>query len=223
MFIHEITISHCLIVCDFSILYFVNLRYCCIQFKYHVDTLSHMSMKDIAKLFSLQLESRDREIVRLTQLLNGGDARSTAALGRDCCFRGVNNLTSDVTTLQQQKLKLQASLQLAVAEQNEAKHRACRLADENRRLEQEAAEMERTMLNVEAEYNKRLTMKENECSKLRQDVGSAGSSASTSKARADRENDVIQNREVLRRTQEEVSSLQTSLRHSKELCTYSSD
>lgn len=123
-----------------------------------------------------------------------------------------------MSTLQQHKLKLQAALQVAVAEQNEAKHRACRLADENRRLEHEAAEMERTMLNVEAECNKRLASKEEECGQLRLRAGHAGPSTTSSKANADRENDLIQNREALRRSLEEMASLQTSLRHATERC-----
>lgn len=142
--------------------------------------------------FYSQLESRDREIVRLTQLINGGDARSTIALGRDCCFRGVSTLTADVRTLQQHKLQLQHTLQQAVAEQTEAKQRACRLADDNKRLEAE-------------------------CERLRKRAASGHGSlitALSSKATMERECDVQRVRDELQASQAECATLKRHVEES---------
>lgn len=97
-------------------------------------------------------------------LLTGG--RPVAALGRDCCYRGVGSLTDDVDGLQKEKIALQNQLKECVTQQHEAMQRAMRLAEQNERLTAELHEMEKVALSVEAEANAKLMNKGKEQSKL---------------------------------------------------------
>lgn len=117
--------------------------------------------------------------------------------------------------LQRQKLQLQSELKTAVAQQHEAKERACQLAEEKNSLERELSELEKVTLSIEAQFNQRLSAKNDECVQLRTrlDETRRRSSASTSanKANANLENDAIQIRASLRHTEEHVKALQSDL------------
>lgn len=98
-------------------------------------------------------------------MLSGG--RPTAALGKDCCYRGVGALSNDVATLQKQKVALQADLTESVAQQHEAKERAIALAQRNRVLEKELRELEDVALRVEEAANEKLRAKDEELALLK--------------------------------------------------------
>lgn len=111
-----------------------------------------------------QIDSRDREIVRLNSMLIGG--RPPAALGKDCCYRGVGNLSEDVTTLQNQKVALQADLKAAVDQQHKVQQREMALAKRNRALEQELRQLEDVALHIEEAANEKLRVKEEELERV---------------------------------------------------------
>lgn len=113
----------------------------------------------------MQIDSRDREIMRLNSMLTGG--RPPAALGKDCCYRGIGALADDVAALQKQKVALQADLTEAVAQQHEAKERAISLAERNQMLEQELRELEDVALRIEAAANEKLRAKDDEMARIK--------------------------------------------------------
>lgn len=100
-----------------------------------------------------QVESRDREIVRLNQLLIGG--RPVSALGKDCCYRGTGKLSDDVDALQRDKVALQKQLKETVSQQHEAMQRALKLGEDNNKLEKELSKIEGAAMQVEAEANRK--------------------------------------------------------------------
>lgn len=173
-----------------------------------------------------QIDSRDREIVRLNSMLIGG--RPPAALGKDCCYKGVGTLSKDVATLQKQKVSLQADLRAAVDQQHKVQQREMALAKRNRVLEQELQKLEDVALHIEEAANEKLRVKEDELERLQvcdkvserlvdfnfdlfmsqaQYVTAMGKS----KASRDLENDSIQNRAILSRSREQIGNLQTEL------------
>lgn len=107
-----------------------------------------------------QIDSRDREIVRLNSMLSGG--RPAAALGKDCCYRGVGTLSQDVITLQKQKVALQADLKEAVDQQHKVKQREMALAQRYRVLEQELRKLEDVALHIEETANEKMRVKDEE-------------------------------------------------------------
>lgn len=119
---------------------------------------------DLMSVFKKQLESRDREIGRLNTLLIGG--RPVAALGRDCCYRGVDNLQEDVKNLQKEKCAIKAQLERTVMEMHETMERAINLEKYNQKLQKELNEMEKIALSVESEANAKFIDKKNDCRKL---------------------------------------------------------
>lgn len=112
----------------------------------------------------LQVEAREREIARLNQLLIGG--RPVSALGRDCCYRGVGQLSDDVDALQRDKIALQQQLKDTVVQQHEAMQRALKLAERNQQLETDLREMDRVALQVESEANRKIAACSEDRSKL---------------------------------------------------------
>lgn len=97
-------------------------------------------------------------------MLCGG--RPSAALGKDCCYRGIGTLAEDVETLQKEKVALQVQLKESVSQQHEAMQRALRLAEQNEQLDKELHEMERVALSVEEEANEKLSNKKKQYSDL---------------------------------------------------------
>ena len=105
-------------------------------------------------LFSLQVNSRDREIQRLGALFAGG--RPAAALAKDCCYRDVNELGHDVATLQQEKLSLQQTLTEAQQTQERTARKLTRLSEKNQQLEKELREFESAAIKLESEANRKM-------------------------------------------------------------------
>lgn len=104
------------------------------------------------------MESRDNEIARLHKQLTGG--RPAAALGRDCCYRGIDTLTEDMKLLQQQLIATKTELSESLEQQHEAKLRAIKLEEEKRKYAQDLKEMEDFALKFQDEANAKLLDKD---------------------------------------------------------------
>lgn len=105
-----------------------------------------------------QLENRDREIARLHKQLTGG--RPVAALGRDCCYSGIDILTEDMKLLQQQLLATKNELSESLEQQHEAKLRAIKLDEEKTKYARDLKEMEEFALQFQDEANAKIKDKE---------------------------------------------------------------
>ncbi|KAF5308899.1 hypothetical protein FQR65_LT00599 [Abscondita terminalis] len=103
--------------------------------------------------YKLQVKNRDKEIERLTKMLEGG--RPLAALNKDSCDPNkiINQLHSQIDHLQKEKSDLQICLKDAVSKQHEAMKRALALADRNKQLENELRDIDQMALEVEADCN----------------------------------------------------------------------
>lgn len=106
------------------------------------------------------MDGRDREIARLHNELTGG--RPAAALGRDCCYRGIDTLTEDMKLLQKQLIATKHELKESLEQQHEAKLRAIKLDEQKTKLARELREMEEVALKVQDEANAKLMAKEKE-------------------------------------------------------------
>ncbi|XP_053669259.1 centrosomal protein of 135 kDa [Anopheles marshallii] len=113
-----------------------------------VETQNQQGVIDALKN---QVNSRDREIQRLGTLFAGG--RPAAALAKDCCYRDVNELGHDVSTLQQEKLSLQQELHEVQQTQERTVRKLSRLSEKNQQLEKELREFENVAMKVESEAN----------------------------------------------------------------------
>lgn len=111
-----------------------------------------------------QLESRDNEISRLHKQFAGG--RPAAALGRDCCYRGIDTLTEDMKLLQQQLIDTKKELSESLEQQHEAKLRAIKLDEEKKKYARELKEMEEFALKFQDDANSKLTEKERNYERL---------------------------------------------------------
>lgn len=98
-----------------------------------------------------QIESRNREISRLNQLLAGG--RPIAAIAKDCCYRDIGSLTKDVQELQCQKSQIEANCEQAIKSQNYALEEVARLKEHNEKLAKELNDIKDIALSVESEAN----------------------------------------------------------------------
>lgn len=107
--------------------------------------------------FYPKLESRDLEISRLHKQLTGG--RPVAALGKDCCYRGIDALTADMNVLQQQLLATKKELSESLKQQHEAKLRAIKLDEEKTKYARDLKEMEEFALQFQDEANAKLVDK----------------------------------------------------------------
>uniref|UniRef100_A0A499FV14 Centrosomal protein of 135 kDa n=1 Tax=Anopheles farauti TaxID=69004 RepID=A0A499FV14_9DIPT len=111
-----------------------------------------------------RVNSRDREIQRLTSLFAGG--RPAAALAKDCCYRDINRLGNDVAALQLDKLSLQQKLNEAQEMHERTSKNLTRLSEKNKLLEQELHEIEQVALKVESAANADILERDRKCSDL---------------------------------------------------------
>jgi centrosomal protein CEP135 len=111
------------------------------------------------------LNTKDKEISRLRQMLEGG--RPCVTINKDhCCLRPEllgeekrNSNYDDILNLQQSKLHLEQQLKEALNKQHDAMSQAMKLAERNEELENELKSIDRIALAVEADCNS--TVKEN--------------------------------------------------------------
>lgn len=123
---------------------------------------------DDLNLHKRRVESRDREITRLNELMRGG--RPPSALARDCCYKNYGALSEDVELLQQEKYENHSKIKSYEQKMHEAMQRAVNLAEQNKRLTDDLDELKDVALKVEKEANAELAQRDKQIEKLRVDV-----------------------------------------------------
>ncbi|XP_076249280.1 uncharacterized protein LOC143188743 [Calliopsis andreniformis] len=128
---------------------------------------------DNVQTLKAQLTTKEKEIMRLKKMLEGG--RPYSAVSKDCvCNKVENNLTvsgenvSQLKILQQEKLELEQQLKEALSKQHDAMTQALKLADRNEELEKELRDIDHIALAVEADCNSAVKENNRRVSKLQQ-------------------------------------------------------
>ncbi|XP_011695097.1 PREDICTED: centrosomal protein of 135 kDa isoform X1 [Wasmannia auropunctata] len=119
---------------------------------------------DTIETLEKQLATKEKEIIRLRKMLEGG--RSYAAINKDCSCKKMEKKAghdtteiSEVRVLQQAKLELEQQLKESLNKQHDAMSQAMKLAARNEELEKELRDIDHVALAVEADCNS--TVKEN--------------------------------------------------------------
>lgn len=97
--------------------------------------------------------------------MTGG--RPATALAKDCCFKGVGNLTEDVKNLQKDKIMLQNQLRESNQGKHEAMQRAMQLGERIEQLERNLKDIDVTALAMESDANIKVQDKEKYCNELK--------------------------------------------------------
>ncbi|XP_018314204.1 centrosomal protein of 135 kDa isoform X2 [Mycetomoellerius zeteki] len=112
---------------------------------------------DTIETFEKQLATKEKEIMRLRKMLEGG--RSYAAISKDCTCKKKSGATHDATEInemkvfQQVKLELEQQLKESLNKQHDAMSQAMKLAARNEELEKELRDIDHIALAVEADCN----------------------------------------------------------------------
>ncbi|XP_046487529.1 centrosomal protein of 135 kDa isoform X1 [Neodiprion pinetum] len=103
----------------------------------------------------LQLATKEKEIMRLKKMLDGG--RPLSALTKDCFCKKFDKTHygdgGDLKVLERAKQDLEEKLKDSMAKQHEAMSRALKLAERNEELEKELRDIDHIALAVEADCN----------------------------------------------------------------------
>lgn len=126
----------------------------------HLETINNLQYK---------LSNRDKEIARLSALLEGG--RPLPALSKDCCYKEMSNkiaeLAEDLEALRLKNHELDLQLADSIARQHEAMKRALQLADKNKLLEKELKDIDKLALVVEQDCDNKVRTKAEQLEMLR--------------------------------------------------------
>ncbi|XP_067643783.1 centrosomal protein of 135 kDa isoform X2 [Eurosta solidaginis] len=128
-------------------------------------------VKDLTEqveFYKRKIESRDREIRRLNELLSGG--RPPAALAKDCCFKDVRGMSEDIEMLQREKSQTLHRLREYQEQMHEAMQRALTLETQNKQLHKELDELKEAALAVETQANTEITQREHELEELQKEL-----------------------------------------------------
>lgn len=115
---------------------------------------------DTIETLEKQLTTKEKEIIRLRKMLEGG--RSYAAVSKNCtCCRKMEKKIdashdteiSEVRILQHAKLELEQQLKESLNKQHDAMSQAMKLAKRNEELEKELRDIDHVALAVEADCN----------------------------------------------------------------------
>jgi centrosomal protein CEP135 len=116
----------------------------------------NLQLMEENEMLQCQMSNRDKEIRRLSALLEGG--RPLHAIKKDCCCNkgshdGISTMQEEVNKILQEKHVLENRLKESLAKQHEAMKRALHLAERNKLLEKEMKDIDHLALAVEAECN----------------------------------------------------------------------
>ncbi|KAL5290429.1 CEP135 family protein [Megaselia abdita] len=153
---------------------------------------------DDLNLHKRRVESRDREISRLNDLMKGG--RPPAALARDCCYKNYGALSEDVELLQQEKYENHSKIKSYEQKMHEAMQRAVHLAEQNKRLTEDLDELKEVALKVEKDANTELSQRDKQIEKLKADVEML-------KSYLDKENKTPKTHDEKRKLNEKINEL----------------
>ncbi|XP_034104614.1 centrosomal protein of 135 kDa isoform X1 [Drosophila albomicans] len=131
-----------------------------------VDRLQNelRSSSDQLEFYKRKVESRNREIRRLNDMLSGG--RPPAALAKDCCYKDVGVLSQDIDLLQREKSELMAQVREYQDKMHDAMQRALRIEEEKRKMQTHLDELKEAALQVEQQANSELDAREHELRQL---------------------------------------------------------
>ncbi|XP_065362141.1 centrosomal protein of 135 kDa [Calliphora vicina] len=129
---------------------------------------TNKDLMDHIKFYQKKIEARDREILRLNDLLSGG--RPPAALARDCCYKNFNTLNEDIDLLQREKMDSLTRMREYQEQMHEAMQRALDLEKSNRSLQKQLDELKDAALMVETQANNEIAVREAEVEMLKQQL-----------------------------------------------------
>ncbi|KAM7355583.1 centrosomal protein 135kDa isoform 2-T2 [Cochliomyia hominivorax] len=129
---------------------------------------SNKDLMENIKFYQKKIEARDREILRLNDLLSGG--RPPAALARDCCYKNFNTLNEDIDLLQREKMDSLTKMREYQEQMHEAMQRALDLEKSNRSLQKQLDELKDAALLVETQANNEISQREAEVEMLKQQL-----------------------------------------------------
>ncbi|XP_037880211.1 centrosomal protein of 135 kDa isoform X2 [Glossina fuscipes] len=127
-----------------------------------------LELMENIKFYRNKIEAREREILRLNELLSGG--RAPNILARECCYKNVGSLNEDIDLLQREKLESLARIREYQHQMHEAMRRALNLEKFNRELQKRLDELKDAALSVETQANNEITQKEMEIEQLKQQL-----------------------------------------------------
>lgn len=156
------------------------------------------NLYDELNLHKRKVESRDREICRLNDLMKGG--RPPAALARDCCYKNYGALSEDVELLQQEKFENHSKIKSYEQKMHEAMQRAVHLAENNKRLTDDLDELKEVALKVEKDANVELSKRDKQIEKLKADIERL-------KCCSDKENKTPKTHDEKRKLNEKINEL----------------
>ncbi|XP_055902694.1 centrosomal protein of 135 kDa [Eupeodes corollae] len=125
-------------------------------------------LNDQVAFYKKKIESRDREIRRLNELLAGG--RPPAALAKDCCYKDIGTLSEDVELLQREKSESLCKIREYQDKMHEAMQRAMDLEGKNKKLQRELDELKEAALAIESQANTEIAEREKEIEDLKADL-----------------------------------------------------
>ncbi|CAD7005617.1 unnamed protein product [Ceratitis capitata] len=128
-------------------------------------------VKDLTEqleFYKRKIESRDREIRRLNELLSGG--RPPAALAKDCCFKDVRGLSEDIELLQREKSENLTKVREYQEQMHEAMQRALSLENRNKQLQRDLDELKEAAMAVETQANTEIAQREHEFEVLQNEL-----------------------------------------------------
>lgn len=129
---------------------------------------------DEISLMKKQLEHRDKEIVRLNMLLEGG--RPVTSINRDPYNRitdsKLQELTRQLLDMETCNDQLKKEIDNGLEKQHEAMLRALHLAEKNKKLQEELHKVDALALKVEEDCNNRLRTLMNEVNQLQTKIDS---------------------------------------------------
>ncbi|XP_034482120.1 centrosomal protein of 135 kDa isoform X2 [Drosophila innubila] len=126
------------------------------------------SASEQLEFYKRKVESRNREIRRLNDLLAGG--RPPAALAKDCCYKDVGTLSQDIDLLQREKSELMAQVREYQAKMHDAMQHALRIEDDKRKLQSNLDELKEAALQVEQQANCEIDARELELRQMQAEL-----------------------------------------------------
>ncbi|BFF96489.1 centrosomal protein of 135 kDa [Drosophila madeirensis] len=120
------------------------------------------------EFFKRKVESRNREIQRLNNMLTGG--RPPAALAKDCCYKEMGALSEDIDLLQQEKSELIMQVRDYQDKMHNAMQRAVSSDEDNRKLQMSLDELKQAALQVEEQANLEIDARELEVKHLQDEL-----------------------------------------------------
>lgn len=126
------------------------------------------SANEQLEFYKRKVESRNREIRRLNDLLAGG--RPTTALAKDCCYKDVGTLSQDIDLLQREKSELMAQAREYQAKMHDAMQHALQIEEDKRKLQSNLDELKEAALQVEQQANCEIDARELELRQMQAEL-----------------------------------------------------